>query len=102
VVDTKGHPLAGALVAIESGPSHPDLAAEAGADGTFGLAGLHAGRYLLRAEAEGFSRGFAEVTIIPGKRVSVMIQLLTLITHSGEDEWFESVSDEVGGDDDAR
>jgi hypothetical protein len=104
VVDTKGHPLAGALVVIESGPSHPDIAAESGADGGFGLAGLHAGRCLLRGEAEGFSRGFAEVTIIPGKRVSVTIQLLTLTTDSGwesaEDEWFESSSDEVGGNDD--
>jgi hypothetical protein len=99
VFDTKGRPLAGALVAIESGPSRPDIAAETGADGGFGLAGLRAGRYLLRGEAEGFSPGFAEVTIIPGKRIPVMIQLLTLTTSSEEDEWFESVSDEVGGND---
>jgi len=101
VSDTKGHPIAGATAAVESGPSRPDIAAETGFDGVFVLAGLTPGRYLLRAEADGFSPGFAEVTILAGRKVSTMIQLLTdSTTEPAEDEWFERASEESGGDGD--
>ena len=65
VVDMRERPIEDAVVTVESGPNRPDIAAGTGPDGAFMLNNLTLGRYLLRADAEGFAPGFTEVQVLP-------------------------------------
>ena len=85
----------------KSGPVHPDLAAGTGPDGGFLIGNLAIGRYMLRADAEGFAPGFAEVVIVAGRRVEARIQVLRMGGEDETDDFFDQVSEELGGNETA-
>jgi hypothetical protein len=63
VVDSEGQPVAGAMVAVESGTAAtPEIGVVAGPDGSFGLA-LPAGRYRVRASDRTGRTGVVEVDV---------------------------------------
>lgn len=54
ITTSEGEPIADASVLVESGPSHPDLAAITDASGAYRLSDLNPGQYVVRVFAEGF------------------------------------------------
>ena len=74
VLDAAGQPVAGAVVAVaDSDQPHREIGARTGADGSFRLNGLLAGRYRLEAHHEG-ARGEVATTLSEGDE-SVEISL---------------------------
>ena len=63
--------------------------------------GVHAqqpdrGRYLLRADAEGFAPGFTEVQVLPQRPARVVRIRLVQQSSVADDDIFDEVSDEIG------
>ena len=96
VVDMRERPIEDAVVTVESGPNRPDIAAGTGADGAFMLNNLTLGRYLLRADAEGFAPGFTEVQVLPQRPARVVRIRLVQQSSVADDDIFDEVSDEIG------
>lgn len=75
VTGPDGAPVEEARVLVETGPSHPDLAALTGPDGRFRLEGLAAGLYGLRILAGQLAPATARVTVAAGRRAEVEVRL---------------------------
>lgn len=76
VLEPSGEPVREAQVFVAGGPSHPDIAAITGENGRFSLGGLLAGRYRLRADADGFDPTTIEIAVAPGRRLELEIELV--------------------------
>jgi Carboxypeptidase regulatory-like domain len=66
ITTTGGEPIADASVMVESGPSHPDLAAITDESGVYRLGDLEPGQYVIRVFAEGFSTVSGRVPVRRG------------------------------------
>jgi len=76
VTDPAGSALAGAVVsARHADPQVLGRATRTGDTGGFQLTGLPAGRWVVRAEREGFAPGEQAVEVGPGGREAVILRL---------------------------
>lgn len=75
VRDTHNRPLEDAAVMIVQGPTHNDLAALTGADGSFAFPGLRPGRYTIQARAAMRSSNRIPLTVRSAKVVFVEVWL---------------------------
>lgn len=78
VTDADQQPMEEVTVMIVTGPTHQDLAALTGSDGTFSFSSLKPGNYVLRAQSDSASIdsidvrvrarrvAFVEITLDPG------------------------------------
>jgi hypothetical protein len=67
ITTLEGEPVADASILVESGPSHPDLAALSDESGSYQLSDLEPGQYVIRVFAEGFSSVSGRVPVRRGR-----------------------------------
>ena len=76
VTDPAGNPLSGAAVsARHADPEVPGRTTRTGDSGGFQLSGLPPGRYVVRAERDGYAPGEQAVELEPAEREAVILRL---------------------------
>jgi hypothetical protein len=85
VKDSNHRPLADVNVVIETGPTHPDLAALTGPDGVFSFGSLRPGNYVLRAFGGAITGDAIEVPVFGGKTAFVEISVKSDVIDDTDD-----------------
>jgi len=77
VRDADNIPIEEVSIVIVTGPTHPDIAALTGTDGTFGFSGLQPGSYVIKAYGSEVESDELPVRVLPRKIALVEIWLET-------------------------
>ena len=77
VRDANNVPMEEVSIVIVTGPTHPDMAALTGTDGSFGFSGLRPGSYVIKAYGSEVESDELPVRVLPRKIAFVEIWLET-------------------------